>query len=59
MIYVAISPASIKLSRRVLVDHAYIVIGGEITKSAQLWFGHNLDCNHGFESALKKPMEKI
>lgn len=32
-----------ELSRRVLVDHAYIVAGGEITKSARLWLGHNLD----------------
>lgn len=32
-----------ELSRRVLVDHAYIVAGGEITKSARLWLGRNLD----------------
>lgn len=32
-----------ELNRRVLVDHAYIVAGGEITKSAQLWLGQNLD----------------
>ncbi|CAA2100340.1 hypothetical protein MBUL_00621 [Methylobacterium bullatum] len=32
-----------ELGRRVLVDHAYIIAGGEITKSAMLWIGHNLD----------------
>ena len=32
-----------ELNRRVLVDHAYIVAGGEITKSARLWLGLNLD----------------
>ena len=32
-----------ELNRRALVDHAYIVAGGEITKSARLWLGHNLD----------------
>ncbi|KDM66483.1 hypothetical protein [Acidiphilium sp. JA12-A1] len=32
-----------EFSREVLVDHAYIVAGGEITKSARLWLGRNLD----------------
>ena len=30
-------------SRRVLVDHAFIVAGGEITKSAKNWLGGKLD----------------
>ncbi|MVA80894.1 hypothetical protein GOZ89_15825 [Agrobacterium vitis] len=31
------------LSRRVLVDHAFIVAGGEITKQARNWIGGKLD----------------
>lgn len=30
-------------SRRHLVDHAYIIAGGEITKAARNWIGENLD----------------
>jgi hypothetical protein len=30
-------------SRRVLVDHAFIVAGGEITKAARNWLGERLD----------------
>jgi hypothetical protein len=30
-------------SRRVLVDHAFIVAGGEITKVAKNWLGNKLD----------------
>lgn len=32
-----------ELSRRVLVDHAFIVAGGEITKAARNWIGGKLD----------------
>jgi hypothetical protein len=32
-----------EVSRRVLVDHAFIVAGGEITKSARNWIGGKLD----------------
>lgn len=32
-----------ELSRRVLVDHAFIVAGGEITKQARNWLGNKLD----------------
>lgn len=32
-----------EVSRRVLVDHAYIVAGGEITKAARNWLGERLD----------------
>ena len=32
-----------ELNRRVLVDHAFIVAGGEITKSARNWLGNKLD----------------
>jgi hypothetical protein len=32
-----------ELSRRVLVDHALIVAGGEITKAARNWIGEKLD----------------
>jgi hypothetical protein len=32
-----------ELSRRVLVDHAFIVAGGEITKAARNWLGSKLD----------------
>lgn len=34
-----------ELSRRVLVDHAFIVAGGEITKQARNWLGNKLDAN--------------
>jgi len=30
-------------NKRVLVDHAFIVAGGEITKAARNWLGHALD----------------
>lgn len=30
-------------SRRVLVDHAFIIAGGEITKAARNWLGSKLD----------------
>jgi hypothetical protein len=30
-------------NRRVLVDHAYIIAGGEITKAARNWIGQRLD----------------
>ena len=32
-------------SRRVLVDHAFIVAGGEITKAAKNWLGNALDAS--------------
>ncbi|MBY5461843.1 PDDEXK family nuclease [Rhizobium leguminosarum] len=32
-----------ELNRRVLVDHAFIVAGGEITKAARNWLGERLD----------------
>lgn len=32
-----------ELNRRVLVDHAFIVAGGEITKQARNWLGNKLD----------------
>ena len=32
-----------ELNRRVLVDHAFIVAGGEITKQARNWLGERLD----------------
>ena len=32
-------------SRRVLVDHAIIVTGGEITKQAKNWLGERLDAS--------------
>ncbi len=32
-----------ELNRRVLVDHAFIVAGGEITKPARNWLGNKLD----------------
>jgi hypothetical protein len=32
-----------EVSRRVLVDHAFIVAGGEITKPARNWLGNKLD----------------
>lgn len=34
-----------ELNRRVLVDHAFIVAGGEITKQAKNWLGNKLDAN--------------
>jgi hypothetical protein len=33
------------LGKRVLVDHAYIVAGGEITKAARNWLGNKLDAS--------------
>lgn len=32
-----------EINRRVLVDHAFIVAGGEITKPARNWIGNALD----------------
>jgi hypothetical protein len=32
-----------EISKRVLVDHAFIVAGGEITKAARAWIGNKLD----------------
>ena len=32
-------------NRRVLVDHAFIVAGGEITKAARNWLGNALDAH--------------
>jgi hypothetical protein len=34
-----------ELNRRVLVDHAFIVAGGEITKAARNWLGERLDAS--------------
>lgn len=34
-----------ELNRRVLVDHAFIVAGGEITKAARNWLGGQLDAS--------------
>lgn len=34
-----------ELSRRVLVDHAFIVAGGEITKQVRNWIGNKLDAH--------------
>lgn len=32
-----------EINRRVLVDHAFIVAGGDITKAARNWLGEQLD----------------
>ena len=32
-----------EINRKVLVDHAFIVAGGEITKAARNWLGGQLD----------------
>lgn len=34
-----------EINRRVLVDHAFIVAGGEITKAARAWLGNTLDAS--------------
>ena len=34
-----------EIGKRVLVDHAFIVAGGEITKSARNWLGGKLDAS--------------
>lgn len=34
-----------EFGREVLVDHCYIIAGGEITKSARLWLGRNLEAS--------------
>jgi hypothetical protein len=40
-----------ELSRRVRVDHAFIVAGAEITNAARNWLGNKLD-------ATKRSMER-
>jgi hypothetical protein len=32
-----------ELNRKVLVDHVFIIVGGEITKAARNWLGGKLD----------------
>lgn len=34
-----------EINKRVLVDHAFIIAGGEITKQARNWLGNKLDAN--------------
>ena len=34
-----------EIGKRVLVDHAFIVAGGEITKAARNWLGSKLDAS--------------
>jgi hypothetical protein len=34
-----------EFGREVLVDHCFIIAGGEITKSARLWLGRNLEAS--------------
>ncbi|MEJ7559377.1 MAG: hypothetical protein WKF66_13790 [Pedobacter sp.] len=34
-----------EIGKRVLVDHAFIIAGGEITKSARNWLGGKLDAS--------------
>jgi hypothetical protein len=34
-----------EIGKRVLVDHAFIVAGGEITKAARNWIGNKLDAS--------------
>jgi hypothetical protein len=34
-----------EIGKRVLVDHAYIVAGGEITKAARAWLGNKIDAS--------------
>ena len=34
-----------EVNRRVLVDHAFIVAGGEITKAARSWLANTLDAS--------------
>jgi hypothetical protein len=34
-----------EIGKRVLVDHAFIVAGGEITKAARTWLGNKLDAS--------------
>jgi hypothetical protein len=34
-----------EIKRRVLVDHPFIVAGGEITRQARNWFGNALDAS--------------
>lgn len=34
-----------EIGKKVLVDHAFIVAGGEITKAARNWLGHALDAS--------------
>jgi hypothetical protein len=34
-----------EIGKRVLVDHAFIVAGGEITKAARAWLGNKLDAS--------------
>jgi hypothetical protein len=34
-----------EIGKRVLVDHAYVVAGGEITKAARAWLGNAIDAS--------------
>jgi hypothetical protein len=34
-----------EIGKRVLVDHAYIIAGGQITKQARAWIGNKLDAS--------------
>src|ERR1035441_5085967 len=34
-----------EIGKRVLVDHAFIVSGGEVTKAARNWLGNKLDAS--------------
>jgi hypothetical protein len=34
-----------EIGKRVLVDHAFIVAGGDITKAARNWLGNKLDAS--------------
>ena len=34
-----------EIGKRVLVDHAFIIAGGEITKQARNWLGNKLDAS--------------
>ena len=34
-----------EINKRVLIDHAFIIAGGEITKQARNWLGSKLDAN--------------
>jgi hypothetical protein len=33
----------LEIGKRVLVDHAFVIAGGEITKAARNWLGNKLD----------------
>lgn len=48
-----------EIGKHVLVDHAFIVAGGEITKAARNWIGGELDASKRSQLTLHGPRRHI